>query len=99
VANKPWHPNYLAFRSTLKALRKSKGLKQEQLGSKLGKHQSYISKYENGERQLNFLELLDILEAFNYSLSEFHSEYLAKVAETPASYSYKKRSKKTKTQK
>ena len=36
------------------------GLTQRQLSSQLGRPQSFVSKYENGERRLDFIEVLDI---------------------------------------
>lgn len=91
--NKTWDPKHQAFREALKELRHRKGLMQKDLGDKLGKHQSYISKYESGERKLGYLELLDILEACDNSVAEFHNLYLTKVAETQAGYSHRKAKK------
>ncbi len=36
------------------------GLTQQQLAEKLGKHQSFVAKYENGERRLDLIEFLNI---------------------------------------
>ncbi|MHA7774688.1 helix-turn-helix domain-containing protein [Roseibium sp. M-1] len=44
-------------------LRKAAGLTQEQLASKLGKPQSFVAKYEGGERRLDLVEFLDVAEA------------------------------------
>lgn len=38
------------------------GLTQQQLSMQLGRPQSFVSKYENGERRLDFIEVLDICE-------------------------------------
>lgn len=44
-------------------LRKANGLTQEQLASKLGKPQSFVAKYEGGERRLDLFEFLDVMDA------------------------------------
>ncbi|AQQ05386.1 transcriptional regulator [Roseibium algicola] len=44
-------------------LRKAKGLTQEQLANKLGKPQSFVAKYEGGERRLDVVEFLDVVDA------------------------------------
>ncbi len=89
MTNQPWNPRHVAFQQALRELRDSQGLQQAQLAEQLGKPQSYVSKYENGERKLSYLELLDILDACENSVSEFHALYLTKVAEAKAEYSYK----------
>jgi len=43
--------------------RKSKGLTQADVADRLGKPQSYVSKYESGERRLDVVEFIDIAEA------------------------------------
>jgi transcriptional regulator with XRE-family HTH domain len=43
--------------------RKAAGLTQVELASKLGRPQSFVSKYENGERRIDVIEFLDICEA------------------------------------
>lgn len=37
----------------------------------LGKHQSFVAKYESGERMLYVIELLDILAALEIPAGEF----------------------------
>lgn len=83
MANKPWDVKHQAFRAALKELRVNKDLVQEELGKQLGKKQSYVSKYETGERKLGYLELLDILEATEHSVQEFHALYLIKINQQP----------------
>ena len=54
------------FGRHLKAARVLKGLTQVQLGKKINRPQSFIYKYETGERRLDmveFLYLCDILDA------------------------------------
>lgn len=51
---------YGRFLSILAELRKDKGLSQAQLAKKLKKPQSFVSKYERGERRLDVVEFLDV---------------------------------------
>ncbi|WP_232221520.1 MULTISPECIES: helix-turn-helix domain-containing protein [unclassified Desulfovibrio] len=43
--------------------RKSQGFSQQYVADRLGKPQSFVSKYENGERRLDILEFFAIAEA------------------------------------
>jgi len=56
--------------SILISLRNDLGLRQVDLAEKLGRPQSFVSKYESGERRLDVLELNEICKALNVSLSE-----------------------------
>lgn len=60
---KIWSDREDALRHHLKTLRKNAGLSQVQLAEKLNKPQSFVSKYENGERQLRIIELQDVCKA------------------------------------
>lgn len=55
----------------LKKARREAGLKQEEVSSKLGKPQSYISKIERGERRLDVVELKKIADIYKKSLDYF----------------------------
>ena len=59
------------LRNLLKELRKEAGLRQVDLAQRLGKPQSYVSKYESGEKSLDILETKEICEALGVRLSEF----------------------------
>lgn len=47
------------------------GLSQEALAKKLGKPQSFVSKYESGARRLDLLELRDVCRAMGISVGDF----------------------------
>lgn len=55
----------------LRQIRLDVGMRQADLAERLGQSQSFVSKYESGERRLDLLELRQICEAVGISLSEF----------------------------
>lgn len=59
------------LQSLLKQIRKEAKLSQQQLADRIGKPQSFVSKYESGERRLDILELRDICLTLGISLSQF----------------------------
>lgn len=59
------------LQALLKQVRLDAGLRQSDLADKLGAPQSFVSKYESGERRLDILELRQICEAVGITLSEF----------------------------
>lgn len=57
-----------ALREILRTRRKSLGLRQTDLALRLGMPQSFVSKYESGERLLTFIEVLVIIEALSLNI-------------------------------
>jgi transcriptional regulator with XRE-family HTH domain len=55
----------------LRQVRTEAGLKQIDLAKKLRQPQSFVSKYESGERRLDLLELQQLCIALQISLTEF----------------------------
>ena len=55
--------NYRLFLELLIKARKDAGVTQEQLARRLNRPQSFVSKCENGERRLDAIELLQILQS------------------------------------
>jgi transcriptional regulator with XRE-family HTH domain len=53
----------------LLAAREKAGLTQQQLADRLGKPQSFISKYEGGERRIDVIEFIAIADALNMDAS------------------------------
>ena len=45
--------------------RKTAGLTQQALADQLGKPQSFVAKYENGERRLDVVEFVEIADALD----------------------------------
>ncbi|MCB0744680.1 MAG: helix-turn-helix transcriptional regulator [Ignavibacteriae bacterium] len=60
-----WDDHYSKLRKELKKIRKRAGLTQIQLAEKLEKPQSYVSKYEIGDRNLDFIEVIYVCNACN----------------------------------
>lgn len=58
------------FKSNLKFLRITNGLKQEDLGKKLNKDYSTIGKWENGTRSPIMEDVIKIAEIFNIDLKD-----------------------------
>ena len=59
----------------LRNLRQEAGLKQEEVASKLKTYQTFVSKYESGERNLDLPELRQVCHVFGLSLPEFAQLY------------------------
>lgn len=55
------------LRTRLKQIRLDKGIRQSDLASALGRPQSYVAKFESGEKTLGFIEVLDICHALKCS--------------------------------
>lgn len=54
---------YERFRQRLVAARKQSGLTQKQVAERLKRPQSFVSKYERGERRLDVVEFLEVAQA------------------------------------
>jgi transcriptional regulator with XRE-family HTH domain len=54
---------YTRFRALLSDVRKKAGLSQAQLAKRLAKPQSFVSKFERGERRLDVIEFKSVAEA------------------------------------
>lgn len=52
-----------AFRALMVKARKGAGLTQHDLAKRLKKPQSFVAKYEGGERRIDVTEFLDVTEA------------------------------------
>ena len=76
MANKPWDADREKLRELLKSLRKNEaGLTQVELSQALGRPQSYVSKYETGERKLDYVEITEICKALGISMKKFNNLY------------------------
>ena len=60
---------------TLRELRRAKNLTQDKLARAIGAKQAFVSKYETGERRLDFLDLVAICEALGISIGKFAEKF------------------------
>lgn len=72
---------YQVFRTMLVNARFASGLTQVQIAERLGKPQSFVSKYERGERRLDFPEFIEIANTIGIDISAFSVEYQKALAE------------------
>jgi len=63
------------LQSLLKTTREEAGFTQTALAKKLKRPQSFVSKYESGERRLDLVELREICEALKISLADFVTQF------------------------
>ncbi len=67
------------FRDFLRRERISKGLTQAALAGRLNQPQSYVSKYETGERRLDFVETLLVCDALEIDLAHLAATLFAEL--------------------
>jgi Predicted transcriptional regulator with C-terminal CBS domains len=60
-----------AVLALLRQIRQEAGLRQKDLAERLGRPQSFVSKYETGERGLDVAELYELCAACGTSISRF----------------------------
>lgn len=73
---------YQIFRSLLVSAREKSGLTQVQIAERLGKPQSFISKYERGERRLDFPEFIELAEVIGIDIADFVNRYQSVITQT-----------------
>ena len=72
--------DYGVFRDLLRQLRKEAGLTQVELARRLRRPQSFVSKYEIGERRLDVIELRTVCRALRVPLQTVCRRLEAKLA-------------------
>jgi len=61
---------YQRLCTLLRRIRRDAGLTQVQVAERLGVPQSFVSKYESGERRLDVIELRHVAEAIESTLAD-----------------------------
>ena len=61
----------------LRELRRQRNLTQDQLAKAMGVKQAFVSKFETGERRLDFLDLLGICDVLGISIVRFAERFEA----------------------
>jgi transcriptional regulator with XRE-family HTH domain len=64
-------PDQAKLQALLRQIRHDAGLSQAELAQRLDLPQSFVSKYELGERRLDLLEIRQICNAVGISLEDF----------------------------
>jgi transcriptional regulator with XRE-family HTH domain len=59
----------------LRERREQAGLRQIDVADRLGLPQSFVSKYESGERRLDLIELRQVCHAVGMSLGQFVADF------------------------
>jgi len=72
---------YQVFRSLLVSAREQSGLTQVQIAERLGKPQSFISKYERGERRLDFPEFIELANILGIDVIDFLDRYQSAITQ------------------
>lgn len=67
------HQEFIRF---LVEARKATGVTQVELAGRLGRHQSFVSKFERGERRVDVVEFCQIAEALGHHPSTLLNEFL-----------------------
>ena len=67
------------FIALLRDIRQKKGIRQAELAERLGVPQSFVSKYEAGDRQLDIIELRRICELLGISFGDFVQQLEEKI--------------------
>ncbi|MBC7369885.1 MAG: helix-turn-helix transcriptional regulator [Undibacterium sp.] len=70
------------FREFLKELREEQNLTQAQLAKRLDVPQRYVSKFETGERNLNFVETNLVCDALGVNLTKFAARFSVRLAKS-----------------
>lgn len=68
-------PEQEALQLVLRQLRLGAGLRQEDLAHLLKEPQSFVSKYESGERRLDLIELRQVCNAVGVTLLELVNRF------------------------
>jgi transcriptional regulator with XRE-family HTH domain len=67
---------YQQFRELLVQARKNARLTQTELSARLERPQSFVSKYERGERRLDVVEFCDVAKALGVDPARFLGRFL-----------------------
>jgi transcriptional regulator with XRE-family HTH domain len=70
-------PEYARLIALLVAVRHAKNIRQRPLAKKLGRSQSFIAKYEGGERRIDLIEFIEIARALDADPIKLFRQFLA----------------------
>jgi transcriptional regulator with XRE-family HTH domain len=75
---RPWDTRRIRLQKLLREIREEAGLNQVKLAERLKRDQSFVSRYERGERRLDLVELADISKACGIELNIFVRRFSSK---------------------
>ncbi len=81
---------YARLVATLVAVRDAADVTQQQLADHLDEHQSFIAKYEGGERRIDVVEFIAIVRALNADPVKIFRDFAAGKPPPPAKVKKKK---------
>jgi predicted transcriptional regulator len=81
MVNSVHTPKYRVLLKTLVEGRKSQKLSQAELAEKLGRVQTFVSKYERGERRLDVIEFIEVATALELDALKVIRKLIAVVHE------------------
>jgi transcriptional regulator with XRE-family HTH domain len=70
-------PEYARLIAMLVAVRKKAEIRQQALAKKLGKPQSFVAKYEGGERRIDLVEFIAIVRALDGDPAGLFRDFVA----------------------
>ena len=73
-------PEHRKLTRLLRSLREDRGLTQAEVAARLDRPQSFVSKYESGQRRLDLVELRVIGRTFGVSLADIVARFEASLA-------------------
>lgn len=81
MASSVHNPNYKIFCRLIIDYRQQQSMTQIQLAKKLKRPQSFVSKYENGERRIDLIEFMEIAEALGIDPLKFIRDFQKAISE------------------
>lgn len=88
---------YKDFLALMIAARDSAGLSQVALAERIGRTQSFVSKYERGERRLDVVEFVQFVKAMDLDPIVLLARFLERAFEEPSGTTPSKNSRLSKT--
>jgi transcriptional regulator with XRE-family HTH domain len=71
--------DYQVLRDLLVAQRKAQGLTQADVALRIGRPQSFVAKYEGGERRIDVVEFLTVAKALHADPQSLFSAFVEKL--------------------
>ena len=82
MKNFPHNPEHKILVTLLREMRLERNMIQNDVAEKLGRPQSFVAKYENSERRLDFIDVYYISMALGTSLNDLCSSFERKVQQS-----------------